>query len=109
MAEIFLAELEAFITAGNESVIEERPSCENEEENHIRYDVIRSDHWVDSRVFGVKLIFGGNWAGSGNKTGLAEEVSAEGEVSNKPQVDSLIDKSMQLWTIVDWSLIYFKH
>lgn len=44
MAEIFLAELEAFITAGNESVIEERPSCENEEENHIRYDVIRSDH-----------------------------------------------------------------
>ena len=94
MTKVFLAELKTLITAGNESVIEEWPTCKEKEENHIRNDVISRDHCIYSCVFGVDLIFRGNWAGTGNKAGLAEEVSAKSEVGNKAQVYCLIDEFM---------------
>lgn len=30
-------------------------------------------------------------------------------MSNKADVNGLVDELMKLWTIVYWSLIYFKH
>lgn len=65
MAEIFLTELEALITASNKSVIEEGPSCKNKEENYIRNDVIGGYHGIDSCILGVELIVRRNRTGSG--------------------------------------------
>lgn len=109
MAQIFLAELEALITACDKSVVEEGPSCKESKEDHIRNDIVCGYHCVDSCISRVDLILGGNRTIIGNKTGLAEEVSTKGEVSNKTNVNGLVDEFMKLRAIVNWSLIYFEH
>lgn len=109
MAQIFLAELETLIAAGNKGVVEERPSCKESKEDHIRNDVVCRDHCIYPCISGVELILCGNCAGIGDKTGLAEEVSAKGEVSNKTNVNGLVDEFMQLRAIIGRSLKDLKY